>query len=212
MSFSGDIIKIKGDRIKRVYKYSDDFNFLYNQVNLFNKFSKLGLSPEPSDITKNDKYKFSYIYADGITLLEYIKENKLKDIFPIIDKIIEMMNVFHTSNIIHGDLSFDNIIIGDKIQFIDMIKNPFNHKWFDYAKLYQCIELDWGYIRYGIKLKNLKEIKEYLDKKIDKIDFNYRKYHNTMLIYILIRILERAKKIDNKEIEKNIRNKIIELL
>jgi len=212
MSFSGDKLEIKGDRIKRVYKYSDDFYFLYSQVKKFNDFARIGLAQTPSEIYKKDKYCFSYIYTDGPTLLEFIRDNDIKMIKETLDEVIDSMQKFHTMGIIHGDLSFDNIIIGAKLQFIDMIKNSFNHRWFDYAKLYQCVELNWGEIRYGYKIKNLKEIREYLDKRIDEIDPTYRKYHKTMLVYILTRILERAKKTKNKEIEKKIKDKIIELL
>jgi len=116
----GTVIK---ERIKKDYRHEIIDNFIRKrstrkEVKLLQKASKL--IPVPDVIDSCDK--------EMIIKMEYIEGKKLRDVVDGIskkerDKIFERVGKkiakLHNAHIIHGDLTTSNLIIKDKIYFID---------------------------------------------------------------------------------------------
>jgi hypothetical protein len=59
--------------------------------------------------------------------------------------LLEQLNANETPTAVHGDLTFENILVDRRGQFwlIDTIPSPFDHYWIDWAKLFQECEGLW---------------------------------------------------------------------
>lgn len=113
------------------------------ETRLLNKASEL--IPVPKVLNSNDK--------DMIIEMEFIKGEKLRDLVPkiskeklksIFNKIGKNLAKLHNENIIHGDLTTSNIIINEKVYFIDFglgfITNKIEDKAVDLHLLKQALE------------------------------------------------------------------------
>lgn len=97
----------------------------------------------------------------------------------------------------HGDLTFDNIIVGPQggVWLIDFHNHFYPHAWFDMAKLFQGIEGKWHEFRHGIALpeNKLMYVRERLLNGIADFDPEYGSYHFPLLALAFLRIIPYAK-------------------
>lgn len=72
---------------------------------------------EKEDELKSEKYNFKFyifsVFFEGITLYKYFKTYRptIEKTLQIIIKVLEQLKIVHELEIIHGDLSFNNILI-----------------------------------------------------------------------------------------------------
>jgi len=110
----------------------------------------------------------------------------------------------------HGDFTFDNIIVDEKgeLWLIDYL-DVYPHYWMDVSKLFQDIDGGWYEIKHGSKLpmNKLFFMRQYLLGEMDKIDPDYRRFHNIFLAVAFLRILPYSKsETDRRLIVEKIKN------
>ncbi|RLE39318.1 Kae1-associated kinase Bud32 [Candidatus Woesearchaeota archaeon] len=121
--------KVIKDRFKKKYRHPElDKKLTYSrtkrEAKVLQKLQELGF-PAPRWIF-NDK---------NILEMEHIKGAQLKDVFKLkhCKKIGEMIAEMHNAGIIHGDLTTSNMIMNEKIFFIDFGLSFFSKKLEDKA-------------------------------------------------------------------------------
>ncbi len=108
------------DRIKKSYRLEQIDNKLRKfrtrrEAKLLGKLSKLGFTPKLVDSDdKNMQIKMEFI--DGPRLRDVLNANNFRKYCPEIGKKIAIL---HNNNIIHSDLTTSNMVVKDKIYFID---------------------------------------------------------------------------------------------
>ncbi len=83
-------------------------NDIVNEVNIQNIMSRNGISPKVLSY-KDDLIIMEYI--NGLTFNQYIQRHSAEEIDKIMKKIDKKIDKMHELNVIHGDLTGDNIII-----------------------------------------------------------------------------------------------------
>lgn len=117
------IYKAEMDKQKIVLKVQDVDKDEYDMIN-----TELDvLKHMPKDISyliDNKKYKNYNVmvlkYIEGITLKQYLRENKTVNLEPIFRKIIKYVKYIHSYEIYHHDINAGNIII-DKDENVNLI-------------------------------------------------------------------------------------------
>lgn len=115
----------------------------------------------------------------------------------------------------HGDLTFSNIIINDKINLIDFLDTYLESPLQDLTKIKQEVDLNWSFMMSNQEKRDNTKIylgytyiQKYFNKKIEKLRETYLIKEEVFdIIYqlTLLRILPYSK-------EKNVQNKIYNIL
>lgn len=115
--------KIVKERFEKKYRHPEiDFKIRKKTTRFESRLLEKAhrLIPVPKVLNSSDK--------DMLIVMEHIQGEKLKDIIDKADKneLIELFKIvgkqvalLHNSNIIHGDLTTSNMILNDKLYFID---------------------------------------------------------------------------------------------
>ena len=126
--------RITKDRFKKEYRIKEIDERLRSsrtrrEAKIFEKLKAINF-PSPRLIESDDKEKL---------VMEFIEGNKVRDILESSDykklseEIGSKIAVLHNNNIIHGDLTTSNMIMGGEIYFIDFGLSFFSHKVEDKA-------------------------------------------------------------------------------
>lgn len=176
--------KIIKERVKKLYRHPEIDERLRRKTTRFEsrlleKAAKL--IPVPKVIHTDDKaMKIEMEFIEGKKLrdaVDYLSEDEKKDIFK---KVGLKLAKLHNANIIHGDLTTSNIILREKVYFIDFglgfISERIEDKAVDLrllrkaiqSKHYQHAEKLLDYILEGYK----SEIKEFnlIIKQLQKVE------------------------------------------
>jgi len=114
----------------RTYKKPSGLNWLFVRLGLFNKPQGWKNKLDPRDDTIYDsKFYIATKFYKGITLANYFINNistnntlmiPFEKILNILVKVFEESNKIHKFNVIHGDLSFGNILIDDNDESLNI--------------------------------------------------------------------------------------------
>lgn len=113
------ILKTINDNVVDGYGYTK----IENEYNILSKI-KSEFIPKAIDYSKiGDNYFIVLEYCEGITLLDYIKENKIsiKEFLYIAQQIVHALSDLHNAGIIHKDLNPANIIYNNKTRKVFII-------------------------------------------------------------------------------------------
>lgn len=92
----------------------------------------------------------------------------------------------------HGDLTLENLIVDSEGEFwaLDLLDAPFEHYWFDIAKLHQDLEGGW-YLRHGAPIARC--VTDFVGRRLFatavKLDPRYELLHAVLLTVTFVRIL-----------------------
>lgn len=163
-------------------------------------------------IEKNNTIYLLLQYFNGMTLKEYIlneKNIKIDEIIKIFLEIIDVIEKIHKNNVIHRDIKPTNIMINKnkEIKIIDFNMSSYKNEENEFIKIsegYSPVEF------YSINNKNREESDIYSvfallyfminKKKVDNIEKRF--YENNIKFYV--NIDEKLKKIIEKGLELNI--------
>ncbi|MEA3329823.1 MAG: KEOPS complex kinase/ATPase Bud32 [Nanoarchaeota archaeon] len=172
------------DRIKKTYRLSELDEKIRKrrtkkEIKLLTKASQIINSPLPIKEKFNGKTKITMPYIKGEKLSKCLDKLQKQKSLEICKQIGEIIAKLHNENIIHGDLTTSNIILGaeNKIWFIDFglgfQSEKIEDKAVDLHLIYQALEAKhftrlqdyWKNILKGYKTsKNYKQILERLKK------------------------------------------------
>jgi len=135
------------DRISKSYRHPELDKKIRkrrtkSETKLLEKASKIINSPSPKESKEFDKIKMPFI--KGKKLSEYLDKFQLKEQKRICREIGESIAKLHKEDIIHGDLTTSNMILKNKVFFIDFglgyISRKIEDKAVDLHLLKQALE------------------------------------------------------------------------
>jgi aminoglycoside phosphotransferase (APT) family kinase protein len=102
----------------------------------------------------------------------------------------------------HGDFTLENLVVTEQgICALDWLDAPYEHWWFDIAKLHQDLSGAWYQRKHTrISLGITDYISQHLLAVADAIDPNYRTVHNTMMSMNFARILPYCQSDQDKQL------------
>ncbi|MAG08250.1 Kae1-associated kinase Bud32 [Candidatus Woesearchaeota archaeon] len=167
-------------RIKKSYRIKEIDDKLRKrrtrrEAKVIQKLNIIGL-PCPKLIKTDEKERLEIEFIDGDIIRDILEKNDYKQLCIEIGKQIAVM---HDNTIIHGDLTTSNMILKEKIYFIDFGLSFFSHRIEDKAvdlhllkqalesKHYKIWESCFEHV-----LKGYKESKDYDDvlKKLETVE------------------------------------------
>ncbi len=126
--------KIVKDRIRKDYRIEEIDKKLRKsrtkrEAKIISKLKEINF-PAPKLIESDNKEKIVMEYIKGPKVRDILEEKDYKKLSEEIGKKIAIM---HNHNLIHGDLTTSNMILGKEIYFIDFGLSYFSHKIEDKA-------------------------------------------------------------------------------
>jgi len=126
--------KIVKDRFKKEYRIEEIDKKLRKsrtkrEAKIFKKLEEINF-PSPKLIETDNKEKVVMEYIKGPKVRDILEE---KDYKKLSEEIGKKLAILHNNNIIHGDLTTSNMILGKEIYFIDFGLSYLSHKIEDKA-------------------------------------------------------------------------------
>lgn len=126
--------KIVKDRFKKEYRIEEIDKKLRKgrtkrEAKIFRKLEEINF-PAPKLIESDDKERIVMEFIEGPKVRDILEE---KDYNELSEEIGKKLAILHNNNLIHGDLTTSNMILGDEIYFIDFGLSYFSHKIEDKA-------------------------------------------------------------------------------
>src|SRR5204863_8802633 len=120
-------------------------------------------------------------------------DTKRRAVYRELRDVVEMLDSLDVSpTLCHGDLTLENMMVDrdGQIWAIDLLDAPYEHYWFDFAKLNQDLEGGW-YLRHQPAISAA--VRQYLRERclstVLELDSSYESVHNPLMAITFARIL-----------------------